>query len=278
MIRIENIQDYHGKTLKRSNDYLYIPPDNLLCPYISCYTITRPASMSDEYTIMPSASSTIVIAVDNKQISSRLRGVNTKASNVGVHANKMILLLLIEFYPGGLYPFLNMDQLELIDQSILLNELDRVLTQNIEMELIKAEDIDSLVKGLDKVFLTRLMDTYTDNRITEIRKHILIRNGNVSTQELSSEFYYSERHIRRLFMQYIGTTPKMFARIVRMNYAMRLMQNNPSDLTDVTVIAGFFDQLHFIHDFKSICGISPMDYIKDMSVYYNDEYKMWSMI
>lgn len=276
MINLKNIEDYQGASLKRGKDFLYIPPNALLRPYISCYTITFPSEMPSEYTILPTASSTVVVSVSaNDNIFSSLRGVNTKSCNVGAHANKMKLLLLIEFHSGCLYPFLPADQLEVTDNSLALNVIDKALTQLIEIELIKSDCIDSLVKGLDKIFLTRLMNCNTaEKNIGAMIEKILIHNGSISMSEISAQFFYSEKHIRRLFLQYVGTTPKTFSRIVRVNYALRLLNNSPAHLIDIAMEAGFFDQPHFIHDFKTICGISPQAYIQNMSVFYNDEFKM----
>lgn len=274
MIQLKNIEEYQGFSLSRGKDFLYIPPHKLLQPYISCYTITFPVAMPNEYTILPTASSTIVVSVSDSLISSGLRGVNTKASKVGAKANKMKLLLLIEFRPGGLEPFLNIDQTVLLDQYFSLHEFDSKLTHMIEEELIKASDIVSLIDGLNELFLTRFVNFYMDKRTLGIANKIMIHNGNISPKELSVDFHYSERHIRRLFLQKIGITPKMFSRIVRVNYALQLIQSSTPTLLDITTLAGFFDQSHFIHDFKEICGMSPTDYIKNMSVFYNDKFKM----
>ena len=274
MINLKNIENYQGKFLKRGFDFLYIPPHSVLQPYISCYTISFPIDMPDEYTILPTASSTIVVSVDSNHIYNILRGVNTKASNVGNHANKMKLLLLIEFKPGGLYPFLNVDQLELVDNSFALNDIDNTLTQTIENELIKSSTIETLIHALDELFVTLLIKRNNSKGILAMTNLIMNQNGEISVKDLSATCHYSERQIRRLFLQYIGTSPKMFARIVRMNHAVHLIQNTPANLMSVTMQAGYFDQPHFIHDFKSICGITTMDYIQNMSVFYNDEFKM----
>lgn len=274
MISQKSIECYQGILLSRGNDFLYVPPHILLQPYISCYTITFPREMANEYTILPTASSTMVISLSTNNIFSSLRGVNTKACNVGAHANKMKFLLLIEFRSGCLYPFINVDQYELTNNSFKLNELDKTLTQSIESELIKSERIEDLIEALDKIFITRLLDYDTGKDITTMMNRITLQNGNISMRELSSESYYSEKHIRRLFLQYVGTTPKIFSRIVRVNYAIRLLQSNPTHLIGVATRAGFFDQPHFIHDFKTICGLSPQEYIQNMSLFYNDEFKM----
>lgn len=259
MISQESIKCYQGISLSHGSNFLYIPP---------------PQTMPDEYTILPTASSTLIISVNTDSIISGLRGVNTKACNVGAHANKMKLLLLIEFHPGGLYPFIQIDQFELFDSSFMLDELDKTLTQTLENELMKSERIEALVEALDRIFVARLTDCHTGKGISAIMHNIVKRHGNINTQELSSEFCYSEKQIRRLFLHHVGTSPKMFSRIVRANYALRLMQKKPTHLTDVAVQAGFFDQPHFIHDFKMICGLTPQEYRRNMSVFYNDQFKM----
>jgi AraC-like DNA-binding protein len=230
--------------------------------------------MSDEYTILPTASSTLVVSVSTDSIISGLRGVNTKACNVGAYANRMKLLLLIEFHPGGLYPFIRIDQFELVDSSFMLNELDKTLTQTLEKELMKSERMEALVEALDRILLARLTECHTGKGIAAIKHNIVRRHGNISVRELSSEFCYSEKQIHRLFLRHVGTSPKMFSRIVRANYALRLLQHKPTHLTDVSAQAGFFDQPHFIHDFKMICGLTPQEYRRNMSVFYNDQFKM----
>lgn len=276
MISQENIQCYKGISLSRGSNFLYVPPHILLKPYIANYTISfpTPKTMPDEYTVLPTASSTLVISVNNNNIISSLRGVNTKACHVGTHANKMKLLLLIEFHSGALFPFIQIDQFELVDSSFMLTELDRSLTQTLENVLMKSESIEALVEELDRIFINRLINSNPGKDISVIMNTIIRSQGNISARDLSSEFYYSEKHIRRLFLQHVGTSPKMFSRIVRANYALRLLQDNPPSLTDIASQAGFFDQPHFIHDFKLLCGLTPQEYIRNMSVFYNDIFKM----
>ncbi len=276
MISQESIACYKGISLSHGSNFLFIPPHFLLQPYIANYTISFPTSktMPDEYTILPTASSTLTISVSSDRIIGGIRGVNTKACNVGAYANKLKLLLLIEFHPGGLYHFIRVDQFELVDSSFMLDELDKMLAKTLENELTKAEGIETLVEALDRIFVTRLRDCHSGKGISAFMHNIFNRHGNISTRELSSAFCYSEKQIHRLFMRHIGTSPKMFSRIVRVNYALRLLQQRPQRISEVAVQAGFFDQPHFIHDFKTICGVTPQGYKQNMSVFYNDRFKM----
>lgn len=276
MISHECLAMYKGRVLVRGERFLYVSPHVLLRPFIANYTISFPTveTMPDEYTILPTASSTLVLSVTRHNILSSLRGTNTKVCPVGAHANKMELLLLIEFHPGGLFPFMKEDQSELLDSYVPMEDLDRTLKRELEEELLQSESAASLIDAVNRIFMKRLNRGLADTSASAIMNHIIRQQGNVGARELSSEFFYSEKHIRRLFLKQIGTSPKMFARIVRVNYALHLLRSKPGYFSVVALQAGFFDQSHFIRDFKLICGVTPQDYMRKMSVFYNDSFKM----
>ncbi|MBC9914516.1 helix-turn-helix domain-containing protein [Chitinophaga varians] len=71
----------------------------------------------------------------------------------------------------------------------------------------------------------------------------------------------SERQIERNFKRYIGISMSRFLRISRFEWAKQLIANQPSlRLTDVAHLAGYFDQSHFIADFKRLTGVSPKNF------------------
>lgn len=269
MITIESIRQYQGMLISSEKDCLYIPPSVLLRPYISHYCISfpTPQTMSANYTILPSANSVLVISLRDGEINTFYNGTNSKASIVGGFANKNDLLLLIKFQTGGFFSFYGFNQNELTDLSIDLSYIDKPLTSEIKNGLEKSNSIADLIKTLDGIFLNRLK-TNNDCLISIIDK-IITRNGNITPSELSADFYYSERHIRRLFLQRIGVSVKKFSRIVRMNYALQLLQNKNIGFTDIAMRTGYFDQPHFIYDFKSLCGLTPQEYVRKVSDFYN---------
>lgn len=276
MISQRVIPSYQGVFYERGPNHLYLPPHAMLRPYISNYTVSFPTQneMPDDYTILPTASCTLVVSVHDGGIISRLRGVNTRACKVGVHANKMKLLLLIEFHPGGLYPFLPVNQQELLDASVSLDLLDNRLKHSVENALEDAGSIQVLVDGLDGIFLSLLAGHERNEAVASVMRHILMRRGEASIRELSEQTHYSPKHMGRLFTLHIGASPKLFSRVVRVNHAIHLLQGRPANITGVAAQAGYFDQPHFIHDFKSICSLTPQEYLKRMSVFYNDRFKI----
>lgn len=107
--------------------------------------------------------------------------------------------------------------------------------------MVESENIEALIALLNIIFFNRLTDFHSIKIVTAMKDEIRKRNGNINIQKLSSMFYYSEKHIRRLFFQYIGTSPKMFMRIARVNQALCLLQSKTMNFTDIAMQTGFFD-------------------------------------
>lgn len=88
------------------------------------------------------------------------------------------------------------------------------------------------------------------------------KRGFVNVQLLATLSCLSQSHLRRRFNEEIGLSPKEYSKIVRVNVIADLLALNPGiHLTDLTYQLGYFDQAHFIKDFKSVTGCSPKNYI-----------------
>lgn len=73
----------------------------------------------------------------------------------------------------------------------------------------------------------------------------------------------TERHVRRLFLRYTGMPPKNFFQIMRWQSAIKIMAANPScNLADVAYSLGYYDQTHFINDFKTFFQDTPKRFIQ----------------
>lgn len=276
MINKLMVQNFNGNKLLKGDNYIYLPPNPLLLPYISNYTITcpTPETMPDQYTILPTASTTLIYTIGNSNISSSLRGVNSKPIEVGAYANKQKLMILIEFHPAGLYPLLKIPQNELLDKSFSFDVIDISLDNKIRSAIINENSIQSLIDKLDSTFISYYSQVDFNPQFLNAIDYINKNHGAICIKKLSKSNYYSEKHLRRLFNQYIGTGLKTYSRIVRFNYALKLIKFSNESLASISIKAGYFDQSHFIKEFISFCNTSPQTYQKNMSVFYNDSFKM----
>lgn len=130
--------------------------------------------------------------------------------------------------------------------------------------------IESLISKIDRLFLAHLKGSFYRQEFTQANQLIITRGGALSVQELSQNIFYSERHLGRIFDEYMGMSVKSFSRLVRINKALKLLQRRDYSLSQVFMETGFYDMSHFIHDFKTICGITPQAYRNNMSDYYSE--------
>lgn len=99
-----------------------------------------------------------------------------------------------------------------------------------------------------------------NNVVDRALELIHARNGMISVSEIISIINLSERQFERLFKKYVGLSPKFYARIIRFNYIFQLKENKKEFWTDLALDAAFYDQSHFIRNFKAFTGESPSDY------------------
>lgn len=276
MITIQSVRRYVGPCLLREPDCVYLPCHPRLTPYIANYTVTCPmqGTMPEDYTILPTASATLSYSIVDGWAEGGLRGVNTRAAVVGGHANRFDTLLLIEFHPGGLYPLIGIPQSELMDDSFPFAQLDTPLHRQILEVLLSTDDIAALIQGIDRVFLQRLMAVDPRSPLLGAIGQILDARGGISAAQVAAGAFIGQRQLERLFRRHIGAGVKSFSRIVRVNHALKLLRDPAQNMTSVAMAAGYFDQSHFIRDFEALCSAAPGEYLKRMSVFYNDAFKM----
>lgn len=112
---------------------------------------------------------------------------------------------------------------------------------------------------LDQFFIKQLSRASFDNdsRLYDAID-IILKNAGVLNLESSLDTGISPRQLRRLFLYYIGDTPKTFCRIVRFQNILRAKPSNQSlKKNKLFFDVGFFDQAHFIRDFKNFYGVTP---------------------
>jgi len=261
------------RILLQTKDFICLSPHPNLKEYISNYNITFPTRelMPNGFTSMPCGCATLVIENNNKEVIVYLEGPTSKPNIVGSHVNQLDMLFTIEFKPAGLHPFTGINQSDLTDEKILLDLVNPKLCRLISEIIEKAGNIYELVACLDILLMKNMNTTYP--KLRPILQNIIYHSGTITVKNLSEDINYSERHLNRIFKQYVGLSAKSFSRIIRINNSFRLLKKPQNSLTLVSDLTGFYDLPHFIHDFKLVCGITPQEYRKNMSDFYNNTTK-----
>ncbi|PBI30023.1 helix-turn-helix domain-containing protein [Clostridioides difficile] len=253
------------------DNFVYLLPCIQLRNWISNFTISFPNQtiISDNYTIIPHGSVTLVFFYDATGLHSLLFGPTTKPKTVGNIANRCDVILIIEFQPAGFFPLIGIQQSELIDKVVPFSIINTSLDLEIKKIFNESLSIDKLILKLEELLISNIKIEYSYEFILAIQ--LIIQNsGNISSQEISKKVFYSSRHLNRLFNQYLGLSMKSFSRLVRINKSITLLNNNKTSLMSICNELGFYDIPHFIKDFKIVCGITPQKYRANMSDFYSE--------
>lgn len=180
----------------------------------------------------------------------------------------------IRFRPGGAYPFIkkclgeyrDTVQIQPIDDENIWNELMFQLKNESPNELICLID-NFLLRELSKSKL--ILSNWLISTINIILKH----NGSMRIDDLCADMNISRKKLERNFKQAVGLLPKQLSRVVRLDKSRSLIRSLEfHSLADIAYESGFFDQAHFIHEFKALVGTTPKKYFeekKEMSLFYN---------
>lgn len=149
---------------------------------------------------------------------------------------------------------------EIIDLALLF-ELRRSTSELID-DILSVAESDSKYGLINELMYVLFGDSLlVDDTLRAQLNFIMERRGNAKISELFTAFGVSKVTLRKHFINKVGLTPKKVSQIWRMNYLLKLKNDNPDEnLTSLSLRAGFYDQAHFIKDFKLLLGSPPKSY------------------
>ena len=122
-------------------------------------------------------------------------------------------------------------------------------------------DIDIDVENVNDFFARLCKDYPVDHPVDRAVDLIFSKKGMLTVASICNELSVGGRYLQQLFQKYIGVSPKFFARIVRFSYIFKVIKDEDPNWADVVYEAGYYDQSHFIRNFKAFTGEDPSAYI-----------------
>lgn len=208
-----------------------------------------------------------------KGIESAFWGATTKTTIVKNDIENVLFRVFVEFRPGGVYYLTGLSQRESTDLKISLEDFNTLFSLEVNSIFERTSTIKELVEQLDMLFLSYLLKSNIVDMTIPILENARKQNSIMSVKNISQISCYSERHLNRIFNNSLGMSVKSYLRLLRINLALQEIQNNKIPFATLAQDIGYYDQSHFINDFKSICGVNPTTYIKNLSDFYNEKYK-----
>ena len=182
------------------------------------------------------------------------------------HIDKGFGIFGVYFYPHTIPLLLGIPATELSNQTPELTILLRSEGNQLEEQMAEASNTLARVKIIEDFILRKLTQHYKSPLpVFACIRSIIQQKGMIKVKQLASDYAVSERQFERQFLRYSGFNPKLFSRIVRFHAAMEQYGKEHKTLTEIALEAGFYDQSHFIHDFKEFSGLNPKEYFSGNS-------------
>lgn len=209
------------------------------------------------------------------------KGANRAASNFFlafpvknialIRASLPVYIIGVKFRPHGLFALTTANIGELTNATVSASEIWGRAAEKLSKAIASSVDGAEAIGHIEDFLEAELsknekrLDIDTHNFISGIVDHAIELKGNMSVSEIADQFGLCERQIERKFKERIGMSPKSFLRVVRFNACLDELRKNRTDTT-ITILhsCGYYDQTHFIKEFKHFAELLPSEFLQWM--------------
>lgn len=168
----------------------------------------------------------------------------------------------VRFHPDGFLPFTTIPIKEIENTAVSLEKMFDKIGLEIEHKILNANSTSERINHIETFLLNRLANIETIDRIVKSTVDtILTANGQFSVEELSKQININRRKLERKFSSAIGLSPKQLSKTVRLQATLKMLLNKKfTSLTALAYEGEYYDQAHFIKDFKEFTSLTPKEF------------------
>jgi AraC-like DNA-binding protein len=169
----------------------------------------------------------------------------------------------VHFKPWGLAPFLPLPAVELRVRPLTVQDVwGRPVVAELRDRLATAAGPYEMLMLLEDELMRRVSETTGLGLVRHTSGVIAAATGAVAIGDLSVAAGVSSTHLAQRFKEVIGVTPKRLARTYRFAATVRgIDPAGPVDWLELAGRAGYYDQAHFVNDFRAFTGLTPTRYL-----------------
>ncbi len=185
----------------------------------------------------------------------------------------------VRFYPYGFANFVTTPIKNLANKetsiALLFGENP---AKELEQKIIDAAGTKERIQIIEGFLLDKLINEITiDSIVKSTVDAILSTKGSTPINAILKENSSKRRQLERKFLKQIGISPKQLGKVIRLQTALKMMLNRQSEnLTQIAYESEYYDQAHFIKDFKEFTGTNPKAFLENeemtlSSLFYTED-------
>ena len=165
----------------------------------------------------------------------------------------------VRFLPEGFAAFATFPVGDMENRAVPLQELFAEEGIDLEKEILNALNTEERIRLVERFLWRKLITPESVHQVvrSSVATMILLK-GQLSVEELSGNLKINRRQLERKFSLVVGLSPKQLSKIIRLQSVLKMMADPGfTSLTNVAYQGSYYDQAHFIKDFKEFTGMSP---------------------
>lgn len=236
-------------------DYHEIAPSPRLARQVECFWSLRPSYPAQPHRVLPDGCTDLIFWVIGGQLKGSAVGAMTRS--IVTRLAPQAEIFGVRFHPGMSHGLMRVPVSILTDEIVDLESLWGKDGRAMEQRLADAGSLQKraalIEAGLDP--------QSGETPVQRAALWIVANRGDASADELARHAGLSARQFRRLCIEQTGVGPKMLCRVLRFrNAANRIASAGPGNWADFALDHGYYDQAHFINEFREFSGVTPAEY------------------
>lgn len=258
----------------------YFQPSSVLAPYVRHYYLFETdMDRGFEDTVFPSGEMEMIFnlgdglwesVVGDKYVPTpamELWGQITKP--LAIRSKGRHVMLGIKLFTHSVAYFFNDDIERLNDQVSDLSDILGNPVKELYAKLLEATNITQRIELIDDFLIKKLVigekKSFRINKVGDILSSIKLNSGEGNLNGIAGKHGITPRYLHKLVYRHTGLSPISFNKIMRFQYSLQLMGKKDRSFTSIAYESGYFDQSHFIKDFKLFTGITPSAYMDNIT-------------
>lgn len=181
---------------------------------------------------------------------------------ISIYSGKDSAMLIVYFKKGMAYPFFPLPMNEISDCVVDADLLWGKFFGFLREKILDTKDINQRFRIVEDFLLENFLSKFVQNPCVEYAVSEIMRQPDqTNLGRLNQKIGYSQKHFIAMFKSQIGITPKSYLKIIRFQKAVGETEKfDEIDWAQISQDCGFYDQAHFINDFKLFSGFTPEEY------------------